>query len=95
MSTDRDDNNDGTDSTDSTDSNGRALLQIIEDARTAVLDEGRPEAVERQHKHGKYTARERIATNFSLDASATAYEAYWQDIHNKRNRNSCFDSQKC
>jgi glycosyltransferase involved in cell wall biosynthesis len=40
-------------------------------------------------------ARERIATNFSLDAIATAYEAYWQDIHNKRNRNSCFDSQKC
>lgn len=46
---------------DSYDSNGRALLQEIEAARAAVMDAGRPDAVERQHKHGKYTARERIA----------------------------------
>ena len=39
---------------------GRAKLQIIEDARRAILDEGRPDAVARQHGHGKYTARERI-----------------------------------
>ena len=42
-------------------SNGRALTQEIEDARRMVLDEGRPDAVARQHKYGKYTARERIA----------------------------------
>ncbi len=42
-------------------SDGRALLRDIEAARTAILDEGRPEAVARQHKHGKYTARERVA----------------------------------
>ncbi|MBT5190925.1 MAG: acyl-CoA carboxylase [Rhodospirillaceae bacterium] len=41
-------------------SDGRALLDKIEAARAAVLDEGRPEAVARQHDHGKYTARERI-----------------------------------
>ncbi len=39
----------------------RDLLGQVELARTRVLDAGRPEAVERQHKRGKFTARERIA----------------------------------
>ncbi|MEE1554602.1 MAG: carboxyl transferase domain-containing protein, partial [Alphaproteobacteria bacterium] len=41
-------------------SNGRELLKNIEDARREVLDVGRPDAVARQRKYGKYTARERI-----------------------------------
>ncbi|MDP7549035.1 MAG: carboxyl transferase domain-containing protein, partial [Alphaproteobacteria bacterium] len=40
---------------------GQAKLRIIEEARRAIMDEGRPEAVARQHNSGKYTARERIA----------------------------------
>jgi len=39
----------------------RKLIDTMEQARRAILDEGRPEAVARQHKHGKLTARERIA----------------------------------
>jgi len=39
----------------------RALLARVDEARTKVLDEGRPAAVERQRKRGKLTARERIA----------------------------------
>ena len=37
------------------------LLAAVWQRRRAVLDEGRPEAVERQHALGKLTARERIA----------------------------------
>ncbi len=47
-------------STGGEDSNGRELLRDIEDARRKVLDEGRAEAVAKQHEYGKYTARERI-----------------------------------
>ncbi|MDA1101012.1 MAG: acyl-CoA carboxylase [Proteobacteria bacterium] len=50
------------------DDSGRAKLQIIEDARHSVLDEGRPDAVARQHRHGKYTARERIARLCDTDS---------------------------
>ncbi len=39
----------------------RAALEAVAAARHQVLDEGRPEAVARQHKRGKLTARERIA----------------------------------
>lgn len=39
----------------------RSRLEAIEAARKAVLDEGRPRAVERQHARGRLTARERIA----------------------------------
>ncbi len=39
---------------------GRELWAEIDAARRAILDEGRPEAVARQHSQGKYTARERI-----------------------------------
>jgi len=46
--------------TDENANSGRALLNKINTARAAVLDEGRPDAVARQHDHGKYTARERI-----------------------------------
>lgn len=37
------------------------LLAAVRQRRQAVLDEGRPEAVERQHALGKLTARERVA----------------------------------
>lgn len=40
--------------------NGRSLLQQAAAARTALLDEARPEAVERQRKREAMTARERI-----------------------------------
>lgn len=39
----------------------RARLEEVSGARRAVLDEGRARAVERQHKRGKLTVRERIA----------------------------------
>lgn len=39
----------------------RTLLAEVEQARERILDEGRPEAVTRQHARGKLTARERIA----------------------------------
>jgi propionyl-CoA carboxylase beta chain len=39
----------------------RELLAQVEEARTKVLDIGRPAAVERQRKRGKLTARERVA----------------------------------
>ena len=38
-----------------------ALLDAVREAKHAVTDEGRPEAVERQHAQGKLTARERVA----------------------------------
>jgi acetyl-CoA carboxylase carboxyltransferase component len=37
-----------------------ALIEQVRAAKRAVEDEGRPEAVERQHSHDKLTARERI-----------------------------------
>lgn len=37
------------------------LLAAVRQRRRAILDEGRPEAVERQHALGKLTARERVA----------------------------------
>lgn len=43
------------------DSDGRALLRAVQDARAAVLDDARPEAVVKQHDRGKWTARERVA----------------------------------
>ena len=39
----------------------RELLDYFHDARRRVLDEGRPEAVARQHGKGRLTARERVA----------------------------------
>jgi acetyl-CoA carboxylase carboxyltransferase component len=39
----------------------RELLSEVEEARRKILDAGRPAAVDRQHKRGKLTARERIA----------------------------------
>jgi len=39
----------------------RALLAAVEAARAAARDEGRAEAVARQHRRGRMTARERIA----------------------------------
>lgn len=44
-----------------TESNSRALLAELNVARHNVSDAGRPDAVARQRKHGKLTARERIA----------------------------------
>ena len=55
-------------STGGEDSNGQELLRNIEDARRNVLDEGRPEAVAKQHKYGKYTARERITKLCDADS---------------------------
>ncbi|MDP6872656.1 MAG: hypothetical protein QF521_03935, partial [Alphaproteobacteria bacterium] len=49
-------------------SDGRARLREIEDARRKVLDEGRPDAVARQHKYGKYSARERITKLCDVDS---------------------------
>ena len=43
-----------------TDAPSRSNSEIVEDARAAVLDQNRPEAVARQHALGKLTARERI-----------------------------------
>ncbi len=45
----------------STPRNARALLAEVAEARARVSDEGRPDAVARQHGRGKLTARERIA----------------------------------
>lgn len=39
----------------------RALISTVESARLRILDEGRSEAIARQHQKGKMTARERIA----------------------------------
>jgi acetyl-CoA carboxylase carboxyltransferase component len=39
----------------------RELVGDVEEARRKILDVGRPAAVDRQHKRGKLTARERIA----------------------------------
>jgi acetyl-CoA carboxylase carboxyltransferase component len=36
-------------------------LEEVREAKRAVSDEGRPEAVEKQHAQGKLTARERVA----------------------------------
>jgi acetyl-CoA carboxylase carboxyltransferase component len=43
------------------------LLQKVLDARQATLDENRPNAVDRQHGRGRWTARERIAALFDRD----------------------------
>ncbi|MFC1825557.1 carboxyl transferase domain-containing protein, partial [Thermodesulfobacteriota bacterium] len=45
---------------DKTNDTARSVLERVEQQRHGVLDEGRQEAVERQHKRGKLTARERI-----------------------------------
>src|SRR5437899_774427 len=39
----------------------RALVAQLREARHRGSDEGRPEAVARQHGRGKFTARERVA----------------------------------
>lgn len=36
------------------------VLEEVREAKRAVADEGRPEAVERQHAKGKLTGRERV-----------------------------------
>lgn len=51
----------GDDATDRRDLDAAALTERLHAERRAVSDEGRPEAVERQHEHGKLTARERVA----------------------------------
>jgi propionyl-CoA carboxylase beta chain len=40
------------------------MRALVEEARGAVMDAGRPDAVARQHKRGQLTARERIAKFF-------------------------------
>ena len=46
----------------------RKLLKYREDALSAVMDEGRPEAVAKQHGAGRLTARERIAALCDADS---------------------------
>jgi propionyl-CoA carboxylase beta chain len=57
-------------------------LERVADAKDALLDHRRPEAVERQHRLGKLTARERVAalldpgTELEYGGLATADEEY-------------------
>ncbi len=46
----------------------RALIRDLELARAAVLDDGRPAAVDRQRRRGKMTARERVAALLDRDS---------------------------
>src|SRR6185312_4774548 len=43
------------------DATPRDLIDAVEAKRRSLLDEGRPEAVAKQHARGKWTARQRIA----------------------------------